>query len=586
MAAASKSVWTTVSLHAPTGPLDTRSRPADLTAGAYRWKTNFEVTSDGKLCRRGGFDRFYSDKTGGNYDHHFQSNTREPIIFLQETTGSDGTRRLFDGTQSRLSWLNESTGTWTDILTGLGAPGSRWKMDIMQDIAVISNGVDAVYQHALGSGSASTIGALIGFGVSAAKVVIQFEGFMFLMNTIQSGARHATRVRWSDLNLPLVWDDGSATSLAGFQDLDYGDEILAAAPLYGALYIFTRRAIWRTFITAASTPAVNFTKVYFEPQNQKGCLVYPNTLCTDGQNFYYASREAFYRYSPFLPAPERGDERGSAWGDWLYKATGVIFRKADTLLTGNDCASPLAVYKPVTNEIFISWPALDNPVNNWTLAVQAQQQTGDVIDHGFTAMVNYRRTPVEGKCEEAQDLLGVSGQDWAIKSLGGVFVREFLVLPDPTDPSVDVPADNPIYVAEGYNSILRGMVPLGLTDRLKHIRNIVIDADVSQQDVPAVIQLRIGNSRKLQDPNDTEDFCSVSWSNLGTRPLACPDKQKISALQAKGQRPDDIISWTTYQTGIFLYFEITIQAADGGLAIGGDACVDRIDFDSYALPKP
>ena len=77
-----------------------------------------------------------------------------------------------------------------------------------------------------------------------AKVVIQFNGYIILMNTFEEGERMSARVRWCDLNLPKEWREapGLADSLAGFQDLQYGDEILAAAPMLGALYIYTRRS--------------------------------------------------------------------------------------------------------------------------------------------------------------------------------------------------------------------------------------------------------------------------------------------------------------------------------------------------------
>lgn len=576
---ANKSVWNEISLKL-SGGLDTRSVPAELPPAWFRWKQNFEVTPTGQLKRRGGHERFYAD-SDGNHDHHHQGDARQRITFLQETTDASGVRRLFDGTENRLSYLNESTGAWTDILSISGSASSRWKMGVLQNVAVVTNGSGAVHQHTLGSGSASTIADLA--TVVDVKLVVEFSGFVFIMNFTDNAIPHPTRIRWSDLNLPASWAGGGG-SLAGSQDLDYGDEILAALPLYGALYVFTRRAIWRLNVVPTGTPVITFTRVYYEPENQKGCIVYPNTLVTDGQYLYYASRDAIYRYSPFVAAPERGDERNSSWGDWLYRASGVVFTKADTRLTGTDCAAPCAEYKPSTNELWFSWPALGNDTNNWTLVANTTAYTCDVVDHGYISFTNYRRTPTEGDCSEAQDLLGVSGSDWSLKSLGKVFFREFVTLLDSSDLTVDVPLDAEYYVA-GYRSQMKGMIPSGLSDREKHIRRTSLELEAAEQDAPCVLALRIGNSHNLSDPNSDDPKCSVLWNDPKSIPLACSNAATIAAMKSKNQRPDSPFKWKTYQTGKYLYFDLVIENRDGTPAIGGDSSISQMAFDLTAKPK-
>lgn len=577
-----KPVWNEISLHLA-GGLDSRSVPADIPPGWFRNKVNFEITPTGQLKRRGGHERFYADQIG-NYDHRHQGAARQPITYLKETTDASGVRRLFDGTKNRLSYLNESTGAWTDILSVTGSVSSRWRIDVLQNVVVASNGIGDIYQHTLGSGSASTIPDLVTLQVADAKVVITFSGFVFLLNFSKGGVPHPTGVRWSDLNRPAAWDTAKPDSLAGAQDLDYGDAILAAIPLYGALYVFTRRAIWKLNIVPSGTPVVTFTRVYFEPENQKGCLVYPSTLVTDGQYLYYASREAIYRYSPFVAAPERGDEKGSTWGDWLYRASGVIFSRADTLLSGTDCASPCAVYVPTKNELWFSWPALSNDVNNVTLVCQTNVQTADVVDHGYTALVNYRRTPTEGDCSERQDLLGVSGRDWAIKSIGKVFFREYVVMPDQNDPTVD-PALGADYQTVGYNSLMRGLIPLGLTDRDKRVRKVTVDAQATAQDVPCNLRCRIGNSFALVDQNSEDPKCSPFWRTLELQPLECADEATIADMRAKNQRSDQTIHYKSYERGRFLSFEFQIEDKSGSEAIGGDSSFAMISFDSMMLLK-
>ena len=591
------SPWSSVQLH-PTSGLDTRSRPADLAPGWLRYALNFAVTTDGKRCRRDGFDLAFSDLLFDNNgvslsapgDHqgiflhngdlHHQGMTRTTPMMLFESTDNTGIRRLFAGTQSSIFLLNETTAYWTTLIQGKGAPGSYWQAAELQNVVSFTNDVDNVQTYNIDTTAVSEIHDLRDtLKVTKARVIVQFNGFMMVMNVLQDGKRQRSRILWSDLNLPMSWDPGAGNNtLAGFQDLDYGDEILAAAPMLGALYVLTRRSIWR--VTVGGTPGpFQFTRVYNEPKNQTGCIVYPRTLVSDGENLWYGSRDAIYNYNPYIPAPERQD--------WLFKASGVIFRKADTMLTGTNCAAPVAEYRPSTKELWFSWPSVGNPTNNWTLVAMTEFKTADIVDAGFTAISNYRRTPTSGLCQEVQSLLAFSSYDWCIKDIGGVFFREYAIIDASGDITIDLPLDAPPaqYVQIGYNSILRGLVPTGLFDREKIIRNLQVETDVTEQDVPCVIRLRLGNTYGLQDPNDVDDVCSVLWRTMPDLPLKCPDGMKVSAMKAKNLRPNFGTEWAVYEMGRYLYWELTILNADGTPAVGGDACLSTISFEIMARAK-
>lgn len=507
-----------------------------------------------------------------------------------ESTSSAGTRRYFLGTQSSVSMLNPTTGLYTDIFTNKGAAGTRWKAAELADTVVFVNGHDNVcaYQYTPETGPpAVTTGAIPSLtntlNVSSAKIVVQYQGFILVMNVVQDGKRAANRIIWSDLNLPFDWDpkdpsDPASTSLAGFQDLDPGDEILAASPMGGRLYIYTRRAIWWISPSGDATTTFIFNQAYTEPKNQTGCLAYPNTLVSTGAEHWYLGRDGIYKFTPYVPAPERPD--------WLHRASGVIYKKADTKLDTSYCQSPIAEYVPDARELWISWPSYNNEGNNnWCLVAQLQMETADVIDTGYTSLVNFRQNPASlEECNESQDFLGASGVDWCIKRIGDVFKREYVY-----SASDDITADIPVVattVDVGYNSSMRGMIPLGLNDRDKIVREVLVDHDDTAQLNPCVMRARIGNSRSLVDPNDLDDICAPQWRDLGTRLLACPDGAKISVLTAKNLRPDKATVWPAYEQGRFLYFEITIENADGTAAVGGDTCLQRVEFDCTGLQRP
>lgn len=596
MAKGPNSPWSIVSLHPVTG-LDTRSRPADLLPGWFRWKQNFAVNEDGKLVRRDGFHRAFSDlmydndgvllslpgpHTGSVYhnaDLHHQGQTRFAPTTLFESTDSDGVRRLLSGTQNSVFLLNEATAYWNTIISGKGAAGAYWQAAELQNTILLTNNVDNVQTYAIDTTTVSEIAELRDVvKVTKARVIVQFNGFAMVMNVVADGKRQRSRIVWSDLNLPMSWDPGKVDTLASFQDLDYGDEILAAAPLLGSLYILTRRSIWRCSVGGTPGP-FTFTRVYNEPKNQIGCIVYPRTLVSDGNSLYYASREAIYNYNPYIPAPQRQD--------WLFKASGVIYRKADTRLIGTNCAAPVAEYRPSTKEMWFSWPSGTRTSNNWTMVAAMEFKTADVVETGFTAIANYRRTPQSGSCQEVQDLLAVSSVDWAIKSIGSVFYREYVTLDSSGDITKDLPLNSPTaeYVQVGYDSIMRGLVPTGFFDREKDMRFMGLDVDVVEQSVPCVFGLRLGNTYSLRDPNDLGQNCSVLWRTHPTRPVACPDEFTNAEMAAKNLRPDYQTQWPMFERGRYLYFELTITNADGSPAVGGDVAFAKIDFDVMARAK-
>lgn len=598
---ATQSPWKTLSLTPLTGVLDLRSRPAEVPQGGFRYKLNMACTQEGKLCRADGFTKAFADflydadsnlQSGGtiyhNHDHHHQGATWEPITFGYEHTTSDGQRVLFDGTQSRVSRLNQSTGYWDDLVTGKGAFGSRWRAASLQDYVLFTNGVDDVYSHAGGVTPyvAGPIPELQAITVSAAKVIIEFQGIILVMNVKVGGVRKPTTIYWSDLNGPLTWNiaqhPAPETVLCGTQDLPYGDEILAAAPMLNSLYIYTRRSIWKCTVSSVQEKVFEFQRVYYEPKNQAGCLVYPFTLISTGSDHYYMSRESIYHYNPYMPKPECEDQDM----DWLHRAAGAIFTKADTRLSGIQCNAPYGEYVPTKKELWFSWPSGNKEFNNWTLVAQVARKTADLRDVGFTVMCNFRRTPTtQTLCNEIQDFLACASVDWCLKDIGGVFYREYVTTAEDLATDIDLLSAN--FVRTGYYSELKGQIPTGLFDREKIIRRLLIDSDDSEQaPPPCVIHAYIGNSQTLTDPNDLDVICAPQWTDLKTVPLACPNSDTIPNLSAKNLRAASDKDFACYDQGRFLFFWIRIENADGSAAIGGDSCFQRLDFDVMPLSKP
>lgn len=405
-----------------TGPLDVRSLPQNMAAGAFRWKQNFAVTQQGNLCRMPGWSRLFSNRTANNFDLHdqllgiqlyyddntpvstgaddnstyppgalcsgdvlFRYGVREPITLLFESTSPAGNRRLFAGTQSRLYQLNESDGNWTIITDGMGHEGSRFKAAQLGDTIIFTNGFDAPFAHVLGQapqGCAirriSEIEDLATLDITAAGIVVAYNGLMLLMDVTQEGTRYTSRIRWSDLNNPLSWV-GSNDSLANFQDLDYGEEILAAKELGGYLLIYTDRSIWRAQVQGATSNVFGFQRVYAEKKNQDKCLCYPNTLVSTGGSHFYMGRDGIYEFNQYLSEPDRVE--------WLHAGSGVLYDRLDEAC----CAWPVAEYHPAEKELWFSAPQTgDNCLPSRTLVASVKHNTSTYVDHGFSAFANFR----------------------------------------------------------------------------------------------------------------------------------------------------------------------------------------------------
>ena len=575
--------WQTISLQPLTGPLDARYRPTESPDAGFKWKQNFCVSENGKLSRRLGFQKLFSTSTSGgeytNWDFHQRGAgvPRKPLTFLEQIDKSDGSRQLFAGDQNTLSVLSEQTGVWTDIATGFGATGSPvWQADVLQDTVIFTNDVDAIQSYNLDSPSnVSSIPDLVSLQVTQAKTVIQFQGVIMLMNTVEGGQNTSSRIRWSDLNLPLSYVP-SDSSISGYQDLPYGDELLGAIELQGSLYIFTKRSIWRSYVgvNAAGATSFQFTQIYTDPQNSKGCLFYSGTLCSDGYSLYWGSREAFYTYNVYLVGPETPE--------WLRQATGVMYTNNATLVDPTQCLSAIAEFRPVTNEVWISWPSQSAAgINDSTLVLSTQFLTGYYMDAGWSALTTYEPVSTSGvECNLQQILVGGSDMDYSLKQIGdpGILYREY-VADSSSGWTVDQQITTPVYSQVGYTSVLRGVMPFSVTDMDKIVRKIILGHYTQPQTTACIARLRVGISQHLVDVNLSA--CDMVWHNITPDlVLECSEPLTPAQMEAQNLVPSLDPHWDTFERGRYMYFEISVLNADGTPALGADTHWHKIDFET------
>lgn len=614
--------WKLVSLPALNAPFDARSLPSELVPGAFRWKQNFSMNSSGRLSRRSGHRKLFSYHTydglrcsdmqsmeggavGCNYNnsdfHDQKAATREIITFLHEHTAADASRTLFCGSKTRIQYYDQDTGDWTKI-TGVGITGSltsRWSAASMttdgSEYVIFTNNVDAPLIYTLGDANAVTLAGLDAIDLTKARVVFQMYGHVVLCNTEEEdGKRYAMRVRWSDHADPEAWETGGADNLAGYQDLEYGEEILAVAPLAGSMMIYTSKSIYRMYYTGSSSVAdddtgalvFGFQRVYHEPKNRIGCLAYPSTLVSTGDAHYYMGRDGIYKWNSYSIAPEREE--------WVHASSAIIFSsRYSSEIDGSKCEAPCAEItrddKGDAREVIFSWPSKTDASNAHSLACNIQHKTCDYIDYGYTSFVNFNQA---SECNTGRTaFIGASGADWCLKEIGSplywkdIIGDNYTMLAGREDitSAYASPEENitePVYVNSGYNSILRGEIPtLQWPGLEKTVRRVVVEHETETQSEPCKLSLKIGNSRAIRDANVSTGKQAVQWHTEPELLLISPDEKTVAQLTAANLRPDYQTDWNVYWIGRHLYYDLTIKGAGTAKAVGGQTDWARIDFE-------
>lgn len=584
------------------GLFDARSSADQQVSGSFCWKQNLQLSSDGKLQQAEGFQRPY--ETGvlcpyKNWDFHDQNIAlalREPPTLLYFSTANDGTRRLYMATKTRIFLLDETAGTWTQLSGGpFGADGSlsltqtRFKCDQLQDKLFFVNGVDKVQYSVAGS---STVQEVVGLqtagddghghavAVSKPLVVIMYQSVLMIMNVTEGGVRIPSRIWWSDANDGLFWGTGtvnpdtSATSIADFQDLTYGEHILGAIELQGYLVVFTDKAIWKCVfqVDAASTPpsaTLVCVSVYSESESRDRCLAYPSTLTSDGESIYYAARTGIFRFNFYMNRPERTE--------FIFRASGLIFDGGigGETIDETSANSPVMHYWPSRKTLMFSWavpdaslnvdpgcnlvpPILSSGLNRHTLAVNLEWQTCDYLDFGFQTATNFSSNIVSAAQSNLSTEFFISlTTDYCLKILSHGYARTIY---DPVEDS---------FSEVGYYPMWRMLAPLQDLDADKEINSVIIDGLVGAP-VGNIFALRIGIAHSVVPINSDLANCGIIWTQCRDIVAKCLLTMTPTQYAAAKKVPALDHRWNRIARGRFIFLEWTLKKADGSAPTAGN----------------
>lgn len=412
-----------------TGLLDNRSNPDDMPPFSFRLRKNLWQPEERKLCRMPGWTKLFSASPYNNQDLHDQMLAaqqyyasvpgaddsgvdawpdttgmcsgsvltlnvgRQPFTMLYSATSTAGTRRLFAATESRLYSLNEKTGGWRLLADGYGemvvdgtSPRLRFYATQNGDRLLFTNDFDEPMVHVFDQPhfgcdieAVSSIPDLAVIGLSKAAVTFTWRGITFLADVEMDGLRYEQRLVWSNFEDLTSWDPAKTDSLAGFQDLEFGEKILGGEEAGDVFLIYTSRRIWEMRAVGGEI-LFEFHKRYTPSQPGLGCLAFRNTLVAYRGTHYYCGYDGIYAYNLNLLEPERVQ--------WIHAGSGVMFNN----LAADFCNHTVAGFNTKSNELWISWVPAGSVTGlpTQTLVVNLRYPMVHTVDDGFTAFVNHQ----------------------------------------------------------------------------------------------------------------------------------------------------------------------------------------------------
>lgn len=349
----------------------------------------------------------------------FHSGAREAITLLEEFPSGEGTRHLVAATESRIYALNDASHNWRIIADGKAAGGTcgcgtrRFHSARLGNYMLFTNNYDDVLawpfdEPASGCGlqAAQEIADLVGLQIRKASVVVEYKGFIFLMNVEVEGIRYVAKTFWSDFGAPLSWVPSNASLASDSNIGDPSEAIVEAKVLGDYLFIYKERSIWRCTLVDPAEGLFSFQQVYRGEHVPR----YRNTLVSTGDSHFYFGPDEVYQFDLYGQSPKVID--------WVQKATRMVFD--DNLVFSSEnlgcgiekskCDLAVGGWDPVNQNLWFSWVSKKNgdgtsvsettktgflpkhgvDCPNRSLVFNLRHQASSYVDHGFSAFGPYR----------------------------------------------------------------------------------------------------------------------------------------------------------------------------------------------------
>lgn len=559
---------------------------------------------------------------------------REAITHLKAAGSDESYRTLIAATKSRIYASNDYTGNWRILADGLGGAQTsesdcntcnarRFRSAQLGNYILFTNDFDPILSWKFGDSptgdllwSAQQVVDLLLIGLTKARCITEFNGFIILGDVEIEGQNKSSRIYWSDYNNPLSWLP-SDQSLANYHEFGLGEKVLRVEPLGRYLMVYTDKQVYQGVFVGDSIPDLVFQFNVIPTDNP---LRYEHSLVNTGTMHLFLSDTGVYEVTSSYPRPSRTE--------WIHRASSAIFNGIGSdILAGfaglspfdsinqNQCDNVVGGYNSLTEEIWFSWPTGDNVCPDMSIVFNTRYQAADLFDHGFTAFTNYKpdfRPTIrdwlndEGVCEveevdfvkeglpldfdpgDAPSYLFNPEEDpeeelhddsWCVRlgdtttedlcercASSPVFVaasaQDFTIkeFNDDTYFREMYDLEEEEYTEEGYATLLQSdMGKWGVTEE-KTIKQVVIDYQAEEQEPPSDLYCQIAYS--------SQPRCTT-WKAIGTRELRCLTEKTAQQHLDNNTRPDLQAKYQTLYRGNYIGYRFYLTGDGGASCFSG-----------------
>lgn len=153
----------------------------------------------------------------------------------------------------------DNSGTWTTVAgsaTITTGQDNQWLCQMALDNAICTNNVDKPLQVSKTPTKSEVAFTGLSNAVTKANAVIWYRNYLIFGNTVENSIVNPTRFRWSDVGTINAWTNANYVDISSFG----GDSIVGFQEMYGDLYIFMQKSIWKASLVGGND-VFTFTKV-------------------------------------------------------------------------------------------------------------------------------------------------------------------------------------------------------------------------------------------------------------------------------------------------------------------------------------
>jgi len=259
------------------GGLNSTASPLNVADNESTDCQNIDYDKFGSILKRNGYTTLNSSA--------FNSGAAWNSLYWFEL--SDDTKYLIGTCGNKLAKMDNLDGTWDDItgaLTITAGNNNHVSWITFLDTAIGTNNVNAPWQW---TGSGNATAASVPTGLTKAKFITVFNGYVHYTGVTVSGTTHKSRTMWGNQDSITTFDSDD------FRDLNRNDgqEITGVRVLGDKQVFFKNRSIWVEQFTGDS----DIPFIFYKTPSHVGCAA-PWSIQEVDNGLIFLSDDGYYYF--------------------------------------------------------------------------------------------------------------------------------------------------------------------------------------------------------------------------------------------------------------------------------------------------